>query len=147
MRVRRKIEFITLLMIISLVPIVKASAAEQRYSSTIEIQTASTLTGSTRNYSYKNHKISIYPTMLDFNRYDTSGKPVVLVDVTLQKKGLLSYSNSANGIVSMYNTNTTYTLYLGNHGSGKYRYYFYTGTLSNAYGAFNADPVYMYSYE
>ena len=50
-------------------------------------------------------------------------------------------------MLSMYNTNTTYPLYLGNQGSGKYRYYFYTGTPVDAYGGFYADPVYMYSYE
>lgn len=147
MKNKKRLALLVLLMGIVAIPFAKVSAAEQRYSSTIDIQPASSLTGSTRDYAYSKHKISIYPTSLDFARYDDSGNPVVLVDITLQKKNLIGYSNKASGMLSMYNTNTTYTLYLGNQGSGKYRYYFYTGTPVNAYGGFYANPVYMYSYE
>lgn len=148
MRKGKKVGLLVLLLGIVAIPFVKVSAAEERYTSSIEIQSASTLTGATRDYEYNKHKISIRPTSLTFNRNDTNNVPVVLVDITLQKKGLLGgYSNKADGTLSMYNTSTTYTLYMGNVGSGKYRYHFYTGTMAHMYGGFTANPVYMYSYE
>ena len=45
----------------------------------------------------------------------------------------------------MYKTNTKYTLHIGN--KGNFRYSFHTGNSANWYGSFEANPVYMYSYE
>lgn len=145
---RNKKKILAVLFGLAVLPLFSASAYEQRYTSYVDMPGGSSLVGSARDYSYKNHKITLSPTRIDVAYYDHYGNGYSKVDIGLDKKGLIFWDkNIASGTVLFFDTNTTYELIMGNHGKGKFRYRFFTGTGSNWYGGFRADPVYMYSYE
>ena len=124
------------------------SAAEERFVSTLEMPGGSTLVGQTRTGKFDYHKISLYPTTLVFSKTDTNGNDMFQVDITLQRKSLLTWSDFKMQAAKLYKTNTTYSYNMGNAGSGKFRYTFYTGNASTYYGQeLVANPVYIYTYE
>lgn len=137
---------VLVLLTISLIFSTNVSAASQSFKSYVDMPGGSTLTGKSRSYSYKNHKIVLIPTRLDFSKYDANGG-FVQVDIGLDKKGLIFWDTVASGTVILRNLNSSYNLIFGNKGSGTFRYTFYTGNAGTWYGGFRADPVYMYSYE
>lgn len=135
------------IIVLSIVLVEVVVAVEQRYTSYVDMPGGSSLEGSARSYSYKNHKISLVPTRLDFSKYDDKGG-YVQVDIGLDKKGIIFWSKGvASGTVVLRNKNQQYNLDMGNQGKGTFRYTFYTGNANTWYGGFRADPVYMYSYE
>lgn len=137
----------SIIVVIAITIVSVVFAAEQRYTSYVDMPGGSNLVGSSRKYSYKNHKISLMPTRLDFSKYDDKGG-YVQVDIGLDKKGLIFWDdNVASGTIVLREKNKTYTLKMGARGSGTFRYTFYTGNANTWYGGFRADPVYMYSYE
>lgn len=120
---------------------VSARYREQRYSSYVEMPGGSYLEGSSRDYIYENHKISLKPTNLV-----PAMSPYVRVDVGLDRKSWFSWKRVSDNKTYFNVTGRTYSLNMGNHKKGKFRYTFYTGNASTFYGGFTADPVYMYSY-
>lgn len=139
-----------LLLGLTICPLFSVSALSDRHSSYVDMAGGQTVIGSARSYKYKNHKIEMIPTKLVPSQSDSQGQ-FVQVDIGLdKKKGTIftSWSNNvASGTLVFRETNKTYTLYMGNQGSGTFRYTFYTGNAATWYGGFRADPVYMYSYE
>lgn len=142
---RKSLIILTVLSVIAILsPITIALAAEQREKSNLIMSAGTTLTGAGRNYNYKNHKISLYPTYLEYAYYNTYNR----VDITIAKKGLLGYSDKKTVTAKIYSINKTYTYEMGAQGKGTFRYRFYTGTNYQPWsGYIKADPVYMYSYE
>lgn len=113
-------------------------AASTTYSSYIDMSAGNTtLTGSTRKYDQRNHKISFYVTSL-------SGS--ANVHTSLHKKNLFNSTTVQETNAYFDSTYKTYTYYMGNHDTGKY-YYFFSTLGAGRYGSFTADPVNMTSYD
>ncbi len=136
----KKFGFVIIFMILFSFISYNVKALEQRYTSYIEMYGGSSLIGQAYDFSYVNHKISMNPTYLELGY----GK----VDLSLRKRNIFGvYSEVAFGQLSLDNLGGTFTKYFGNCGSGNFRYHFFTGTSTNWYGSFKANPVYLYSYE
>lgn len=141
--------YLCLFAIVFMVGIFCVSAASpQVFPSSLHISSGSTHVGKERDYDYKNHKISLYPTriwdsdMTDDYRRDAS------IRIGLNKKGVLFWGDAEKYItLSIPTVGQTETAYFGNMGSGTFKYSFNTGTGFNPTGDFDFDPVYMYSYE
>ena len=137
----RKIQTVSIIaiIVISLIAIgTKVFAANTTYPSYIDMLSGNTtLTGESRNYKQKNHKISFKVTKLTAKTH---------MRTCLIKDGLLSNTTVADTTVDFNAANKTYTYYMGSHATGKYYYYF--STLGQYYyGSFYADPVTMTSYD
>lgn len=137
----------TIMICVTLFGLGVAYAAEVRYTSYLDMPAGITWTGAERNYDYANQKISFYPTSLTSFQNDNTGNPVTYCDILLEKKGWIFWSDASSGTMAMRETGRTYSMEMGNNGSGKFRYTFSTGTAQLPLGAFYADPVYMYGYQ
>lgn len=125
-----------------------AYAASQGYSSYLVLPPDVQVEGSTRNYSYANHKVSI---SIDSIPDNSSSSYVV---ISLNKKNFIGSTQQARKTVSYYQgQNLTTTM--GNYGSGNKWYGF--GSYSNAlkdgngghgtvYSGINSNNVVMTSY-
>lgn len=128
------------LMLTLLIP--TAFAATQGYVSYLSKSSNSELQGSTRSYTYSNHKIS-----LDITYKEWSGGNDC--DISLWKTGFFGDTRKALVAASMPNVGTKYTYVMGNFGSGNYYYYFdnsFPVGSGKSTNAFVADPVNMVSY-
>lgn len=123
-------------------------AASQGYVSYITLPADQQLQGSTRAYTYDNHKVTITPNSI----YDAAlAKKLV---ISLNKKNLIGSTQQARK-VSSFTVGTTFTTIMGNYGSGNKWYGF--GTYENAlkdgssghgaaYSGIDSDNVAMTSY-
>ena len=142
-----KKKIFTILSLIAIIlSVLVVNAEEQVEKSYITMPGGSTLTGSTRTYKFKKHKIDIYPTKLGCLTGEINGSNRLYVG--LEKKGILSYSDKGHYKFEAINKlGEKYSHDFGSQGKGKFRYIFNTGTSFDWYGSIDANPVYMYSYE
>ncbi len=143
---KTKIIAILSIMVILFSTVLIVNAAEQREKSSLFMNGGETVTGKTRNYNYKKHKIEFYPVRLGFLEGEISTYNKLYI--RLEKKGLVFYSNKGETTIQgIEKLNQKYGYNFGNQGTGKFRYVFNTGSKYDWYGTIEADPVYMYSYE
>ena len=125
-----------------------ASAASQGYSSYLVLPPNVQVEGSSRNYDYANHKVSI-----TIDRIPDSYLPTNVV-ISLNKKNFIGSTQQARKTVSYYQGQNLVTV-MGNYGSGKKWYGF--GSFANAlkdgneghgtlYAGIESDNVVMTSY-
>ncbi len=134
---------LTILLAISMIATVSLVYAESTtYSSYINCGDNSSVTGSERQYNQRNHKITLYPTELN---YGDGGS--IRMHIDLCKKGWFGTSSTVTTIdANIDSTYRTYSYGMGNHDTGKYYYYF--STFGSGYhGQIIANPVNMICYD
>lgn len=126
------------LLIVGLIAACSVFAQSTTYTSSIYMAGNSTLTGSSRQYNQRNHKITLYPTLLNGN---------TKMYISLSKDGWFGSTSVSSTDAYMTQTNVTYAYEMGNHDTGKYHYYFSTFGGGHYGGEFRANPVNMISYD
>ena len=136
----KKILFVVMLLIMP----IAVFAAAASYTSTLYISPGSSVTGSTRNYTNRNHKIGIKS-----DSFPDSGLAHKLIIRIGTKNVLGSFSSQAQKTASL-TLGSTVTTTMGNVGSGNKAYQFIarSRTSGNAsyYSGVNSSYVRMTSY-
>lgn len=145
---RKKLAAFIALVAVVLAPCI-ASAASRGYVSYLVLPTNVQVEGSTRNYSYPNHKVLISVDSI----YDPYNPNYVVI--SLNKKNLIGSTQQARK-TSSYSVGSDVTTIMGNYGSGKkwygfgsYQYALYNGNYGHGtiYSGINSDNVVMTSYD
>lgn len=126
---------------ISVFSILTVLAAYEKYTTTINMASGTTLYGVERNMPYKNHRITITPTELRFSTTDN----IVTLNIDLQHKALFGWESMGNTDRQFTEVGQTKGVLWTNKKSGKTRYVFNTGDYGNRTGAIKADPVYIWN--
>jgi len=141
----KRVFYVSMCLFLSLIlTFVFVNGSTQYHTSYLYMNGGETVTGKTRSYEYDNHKITLYTKRLGCLEGEISCPNKLKIQ--LEKKGLISYSVKKVKTISMNTLNKTYSVVMGNYGSGKFRYVFNTGSSFDWYGLVSANPVKMYSY-
>lgn len=139
---KKKIMIVALLGVILTSGILTVYAASQKFTTSLSIDSNSTLSGEKREHKYDKQKITFKWTEIGkISNVDP------YLNVTLMKKGLIFYDDIAfNKLVVKPNTVES-ALHYGSTGSGKYYFKFNTQNGGTPTGYFKANPVYIESFE